>query len=216
MKKESRLLRSTNKIPLGSSYAVLIRHAKRRIIEMSDDFGDSVPITKKGARESSELGRSTMGSLNGVFSSPLPRCMQTASAIIKAAGLDNLPITPKNTLGSPGSYVDDPQLAGKHFLTRDSRSIIREYMDGGKFDGFLSIQEGSKRLLSDILNDFSHERSCNLYVSHDAVIMPFISYYTGEKFSGEWLGFLDGVIITWQDGHVKMVWDGEPYPIDGV
>jgi broad specificity phosphatase PhoE len=216
MKKESRLIKSMKTVPQDASYAVLIRHAERQVIEMSSDFGDSVSITEKGVMESSELGRITfMGNLDGVFSSPLPRCVQTASAIIKAAGLDSLAISTKNTLGRPGSYIDDPQLAGKHFLTRDSRSIIRGYMDGGKLDGFLSLNEGSKRLISDVLCDFSPTRSSNLYVSHDAVIMPFISYYTGEKFSKEWLDFLDGVIITLQDGHVKMVWDGEPYSLEG-
>jgi hypothetical protein len=217
MMKESRISKSIKTIPPCTSCAILIRHAERSIIEMSGDFGDSVSITEKGVIESNKLGRRPfMRKLNGVYSSPLPRCVQTASVIIKATGLVDLAINTKSTLGKPGSYIDDPSLAGKHFLMRDSRSIIREYMDGGKLDGFLPLREGSERLLSDILYDFSPERSYNLYVSHDAIIMPFISYHTGEMFRDDWLGFLDGVIITRQNGHVKMIWDGEEYPLEGA
>jgi hypothetical protein len=214
MKKESRLLRSMKKMAPDASYAVLVRHAERQVIEMRSDFSDSVPITEKGVLESGKLGRSTMRNLNGVFSSPLSRCVQTASEVIKAAGLDGLPITTKNTLGRPGSFIEDAGLAGKHFLTRDSRSVIREYMDVGALDGFRPIHDGSKRLLMDILSDFCPRRSRNLYVSHDAVVMPFISYYTSEKFNGEWLDFLDGVVIARRGGLIEMAWDEESYPLE--
>lgn len=216
MKTESRLSRSVKMIPPGASYAILIRHAERQDFKMKGDFGNAVSITDRGVMESREFGLSKfIRKLNGVYSSPLPRCVQTASEIIKVAGLGNLTIMTKNTLGEPGSYINNPLLAGKHFLRLGTQSVIREYMDGGKLEGFLSLQEGSAHLLSDILHDFSPERSYNLCVSHDAVIMPFISYYTGEKFGNDWLGFLDGVFITRLDGHVKMIWDGEEYSLEG-
>ncbi len=201
-------------IPPGSSCAILVRHAERPQFRVRR-LGNNVPITAGGASASVKFGAEPgIRSITGAYSSPVLRCVQTADKILEGARLNHVKVTTRSTLGEPGSYIKNRWAAGRHFLLRDAPGVIEEYIARGKLDGFLPLKEGSTALLSSILHDLSDKNSRNLYVSHDAVIAPFIYYYTGEKFGRDhWLNFLDGVIITAQGDDVRLIRNGKEHAI---
>ncbi len=202
-------------IPPGSSYAILVRHAERPPFRVRR-LGNNVPITACGASDSVKFGGDPcIRSVTGAYSSPVLRCVQTANKILEGARLGHLRVTTRSALGEPGSYIRNRWAAGRHFILRDAPGVIEEYIAKGKLDGFLPLKEGSTALLSSILRDIGPENSRNLYVSHDAVIAPFIYYYTGEKFGRDhWLNFLDGVIITARGDDVRLIRNGKEHDIN--
>jgi broad specificity phosphatase PhoE len=197
-------------IPPEASYAVLLRHAERFNL-LAGRLGNNVSLTKKGIEDARNFGLLLQPyNVDRIFSSPVLRCVQTANEITGRAGTDSLKIVTRTSLGEPGCYIKNPYVAIKYFLVSDAETVVQAFIARGKLDGFVPLKEGSTNLLAEILGDISKKGSRCLYISHDAVIAPFISYFTGEKFDHEhWLGYLDGVIITLLDGEVRMIRDGK-------
>ncbi len=208
------ILNNLKHVPHGASYAVIVRHAERYNL-LAGRLGNNVSITKKGIEEAKSFGHMLKPyKMDNVFSSPVLRCVQTAGEISGSAGLDGLKIITRPTLGEPGCYIKNPYIAIKYFLVSDAETVIQAFIKRGKMDGFVPLKDGSISLLSEILGDISEKGSRCLYISHDAVIAPFIGYFTGEKFDKEhWLSYLDGVIITSLDGVVGMIRNGKEYVI---
>lgn len=198
----------------GASYALMVRHAERPNFSVLNFRGDT-PITGKGLADSRHLGTELIGQrLTGVFSSPVLRCLQTSGGILEGAGL-SLPVTTRKLLGEPGSYIVNPLLVFTYFLRADVPCVIRKFIARGSMNGFAPLREGSVRILNELLADLSRPGVRNLYVSHDAVLAPFISYFTGNKFGeDEWVDFLDGIFLTVDEDGVRLIWGGKEYLIE--
>lgn len=209
------LSRNLKLLSPGASYALLIRHAERPNFSVLN-FRSDTPITTRGQDNSRQLGAWLRGQhLTGMYSSPVLRCVQTCQSIRHGADLDHLGITTRARLGEPGSYIVNPLIVFTYFLTSDVPRVIRKFISRGRMSGFLPLKEGSTRILRDVVGDLSRQEARNLYVSHDAVLAPFISYFTGRKFGDDdWIDYLDGVLITLKDGDVSLIWDGREYPIN--
>ncbi|WP_048197735.1 histidine phosphatase family protein [Methanocella arvoryzae] len=199
----------------GTSYALLIRHAERPNFSMLN-FSNDTPITEKGLEDSVSLGNWLRGQhLTGLYSSPVRRCMQTCEGIRQGANLEHLPIASRPRIGEPGSFIANPLVVFFYFLTSDMSMVIRKFIAKGRLWGFTPLREGSVGILNDLLADLSVENTRNLYVTHDAVLAPLISYFTGQKFGDtDWINFLDGVFIAVKDGEVRLLWNGREYYID--
>ncbi|WP_424356993.1 phosphoglycerate mutase family protein [Methanocella sp. MCL-LM] len=199
----------------GTSYALLIRHAERPNFTVLN-FRNDTPITEKGLQDSFKLGKRLQGqNLTGLFSSPVHRCQQTCEGIRRGASLNHLNITTRPTLGEPGSYIVNPLVVFTYFLTSDVSVVIRKFIAKGRMSGFMPLKEGSVRIMKDLLADLSGENTRNLYITHDAVLAPFISYFTGQKFGdADWINYLDGAFVAVKDGEVRLLWNGREYFID--
>ena len=94
--------------PTSRPIALLIRHAEREEIP-AGKFGRNCPITENGVLSSRELGeRFLRGRLDSIHVSPLPRCQQTAEAIIEGTDYqpgEGMVIEHSNLLGEPGPFV---------------------------------------------------------------------------------------------------------------
>ena len=199
-----------------TSYALIIRHAERPNFSVLN-FRQDTHITEKGLKDSQDLGKGLRElRLTGIYSSPVLRCLQTSSGIIQGASLDHLQITTRKRLGEPGSYIINPLIVFTYFLAADVSGVIRKFIAKGRMMGFIPLREGSIRILKEILVDISRADARNIYVSHDAVLAPFISFFTGEVFrEDDWIDYLDGVFVAVNDGKVSLLWNGQEYPIDG-
>jgi len=198
-----------------TSYALIIRHAERPNFSVLN-FRRDTHITKKGRDDALKLGKWLHGQhLTGIYSSPILRCVQTCRGIIEGADPVNHDITTRARLGEPGSYIVHPLLVYPYFLISDVPEIIKKFIVRGKMSGFCSLRDGSVGIIREIAADVSRGKARNLYVTHDAVLAPFISFFTGEKFAGDrWIDYLDGIIITMNRSELRLIWNGEEYPID--
>ena len=73
-------------VPPGADVALLVRHAEREEIPIGT-FGEDVQLTSRGIVEAERLGRVLASRRwEGIVSSPLLRCCETAVKICRGAG----------------------------------------------------------------------------------------------------------------------------------
>lgn len=211
----SSLLNDLSLVPPGASFAVLIRHAERPDFKIFL-YRRNIQITHQGKVESQKLGKAlTSWKINGVVSSPVLRCQQTCKEIMSGAGIEHLSITTRVNLGEPGTYIVNPLLVFTYFIRSSVPAVIQKYAELGEMNGFLPLRDESIRILNEIIADLSKKDARILYLSHDAVLVPLITFFTGEKFTPDrWIDYLDGLIIAVKDREIRLIRRGRVHVID--
>ena len=151
----------------------LIRHAEKSLVGKQK-------LTKNGLQEAFFYGRKL--SRTGIFfdlikTSPVTRCLQTAEKIVEGMNID-IPIQESCLLGNPGIFVKDDQKAAKVFNQHSVCEVINQLIQNKHLEGFYPIKPASQLLI----DEFNTARLTNqsiLYISHDAIIMPFVAYING-------------------------------------
>jgi len=178
----------------GKKLAILIRHSERDKIPRGE-FGTHYMLTGNGVRMAEEFGAklSDFGIVR-IFTSPIVRCVQTASLLKKGIG-KSLEIIRDNHLGDPGFHISDAEKAGKNYLAYGAKGVFEKYVAGEKLDGLNSI-DYLKTTAMDWLKLKTTERGITIFVTHDALIANF-AYANGIKtYSREnWVEFLDGIVL---------------------
>jgi len=194
------------------SWSLLIRHAERPEFA-AGDFGYSVAITESGSKRASELGRALGPRLGRMITSPVPRCVQTAEAILKG---DGRPISEKpvldRLLGDPGVWISDGQLAGGAFLQLGPQGVVTRQISGELMPGMTPLAEGVERLLNLLCSGPLDDGKIDVYVSHDAVLAPLLSVLLATcDMTTIWPIFLEGMLLGHDlDGRV-IIWRGTRY-----
>lgn len=190
-------------IEKGMSTALLIRHSERN--KIPDHVHDiTEPLNENGEKMSVELGCELKNYCNKIriISSPVGRCLQTGKAILKGFGQDpELEIS--TVLGEPGPFVVDRDIATQVFISMTCVKVVEAQISDVQLDGIRSKKDGSEYLLNYIVGEMSKSENSviTIFISHDACIIPFINFYTNEKFNKEqWLDFIDGVVIQMDNG----------------
>jgi len=163
-----------------------IRHAEKSLV------GEQT-LTQNGLQDAFFYGRKL--SRTGIFfdlikTSPVTRCLQTAEKIVEGMNID-IPIQESRLLGNPGIFVKDEQKAAKVFNQHSVCEVINQLIQNKHLsrqtffaknfcleEGFYPIQQASQLLI----DEFNTARLTNqsiLYISHDAIIMPFVAYING-------------------------------------
>lgn len=176
--------------------AFLIRHAERNQITNSKEHS-TVLLNEKGRTEAIKFGieLSKIFSTIILYSSPIYRCIQTGECIAQAFG-DNINIHTSNILGEPGPFVFGDAMNSFESLT--TKGVVDSMIKGKQLPFIRSIYEGSKTLL-DFIQKETHKYKSNvpvIFVSHDAIVAPFINFLTNEEFNqSHWIEFLGGIKI---------------------
>jgi len=145
----------------------LIRHAEKL------DNSVHAKLTDKGLRDSFLYGKNLK--LNNIridliISSPIERCIQTAKKI--SEGYGDIEIEESTLLGNPGIFVNDGDSAMKIFNKYQLIDIMNMQLAGEDLEGFNNIDIATQKLLLFMKNN----RNNILYISHDAIITPFIKF----------------------------------------
>ncbi|RKZ85649.1 MAG: hypothetical protein DRR19_16070 [Candidatus Parabeggiatoa sp. nov. 1] len=169
-----------------------IRHAEKSLV------GEQT-LTQNGLQDAFFYGQKL--SRTGIFfdlikTSPVTRCIQTAEQIVKGMNID-IPIQESGLLGNPGIFVQDDQKAAKVFNQYSVCEVINQLIQNKQhLEVFYPIQQASQLLI----DEFNTARLTNksiLYISHDAIIMPFVAYINGitEIDEKQIINFLQGYEI---------------------
>lgn len=163
----------------------LIRHAEK--------LDDSIhaKLTAKGLADSLKYGEKlklNRSKIDLIISSPIERCMQTAYEISK--GYRRINIESSTLLGNPGVFINNGEEAMQIFNTYKLVDIINMQLSKKNLKGFNDIESSVKDLL--YLMDKKGDNV--LYISHDAIITPLISYISNEKYiiKDDIVNYLDG------------------------
>ncbi len=185
----------------GERIAFLMRHAERRHITPHDaDYGSFVPLTGQGREQALAAGKDLSVFQGTLFagSSPVFRCRETASLI--ACGMGHSAFSDPEKVGPlqplAEFYVNDFDAYLCH-LREGFYPAICKWISEGHLTGFTPVKEGSENLLKFILDHSAAD--VNLFCSHDAWIVPFLSHFTEIRFDpNRWLNFLSGAAILFK------------------
>ena len=197
-------------IPPKADAALVIRHAEREEIP-AETFGVDVPLTRYGAASAERLG-ATLASLRPVFevtTSPVPRCVQTAEAILRGGGQEGT-AAPDWRLGDPGPFVIDTERSGPFFLNTDISEIAnRQLTNAEPPPGMRETHEGVRLLLDLAARDLGNRGHLNVYVTHDAILAVLVAYLFGlpTEETG-WPNYLEGLLLWRGSEHLNFAWRG--------
>ena len=188
---------------------IMLRHAEKE--PLFDDLKDSErSITKLGEKHSSYLGkvlRDVNVSLEFVKTSPLLRCVNTGYAILNEDN-NKTRLIHSNYLGDPGAYIKDSQLAEEIFNCYSVEEVVEKLLKDQLLPGFYNKQLGTSVLLKELRYDLEHLVGFGLYITHDAILAPFVGTFTNQFITKEnWFGFLEGVCIKKRsDDELELYW----------
>lgn len=191
------------------TFIFMLRHAEKKI-HPNNSTENSISITKKGKIESEIFGREfarIYHKISFIKSSPIKRCMNTAEFILKGA-TQCLKILTSANLGNPGAFVIDAKIAGENFSKYGVEKVLQKQLEGKNLPGMRDIKNGAKLLLTEILEDLENLNGIGLYITHDAILAPFLCYLTNTFITPNcWFRFLDGIYVwTENKDEVFLLW----------
>lgn len=193
-------------VPARGSWSLLVRHAERGAIP-SGSFGDDVPLTTRGRTQARALGVALGSRLGRVVTSPVPRCVETADGIIEGAA-NARSVETDVRLGAPGVWVVDARALGDVFLTEGPRAVVRRQL-AGPIAGLRDLRVGAGLLLDLVARGPTRDELVDVFVSHDAVIAPFLGYLLEATDTDSlWPDFIEGVWFQRNTPTPSLHWRG--------
>ncbi|MXY19944.1 MAG: histidine phosphatase family protein [Dehalococcoidia bacterium] len=208
--RESWIVEQLSNLPDKADAALILRHAEREEIPQGT-FGVDVPLTTSGVTSAERLGAILSGIRPLVYASasPVPRCVSTATAILRGGGWPE-EVALDWRLGDPGPFVVDEEVSGALFLETGILEIVRHQLTLAEPPaGMRPTAEGINLLLGLTTNNlYSHGR-LNIYVTHDAILAVLVAYLYRLRIDEiNWPGYLDGLLL-WRSGdRVNFIWRG--------
>jgi len=181
-------------------------------------------LTPHGHSESKRFGQSLPGRFNLVVGySPVPRCVETATGIMKGYSHVNS--------GSISDVGIDDSLAVTHFFAKDRYAMeshrgkvgglpfLREWLDGSLPAGMMRPPSEVKRFaVSSVSKDLKARQAplLRLWVGHDYGLIVLIETIFGGRFKEiRWIPYLDGIVFCLSgEGLLTATWDGETARLD--
>ena len=204
------LARQLRALPAQADASLVLRHAEREDIP-AGTFGVDAPLTARGIESAESLG-ATLASVRseiGVATSPVPRCVSTAKAILRGGGRPE-ELVLNRRLGDPGPYVIDEEAAGALFLEIGILEIVRRQLcDAEPPAGMRPTAEGVDLLLELTSSRLRHGGRLNVYVTHDSILAVLVAHLYGLRVDDiRWPGYLDGLLM-WRNGErLHFAWRG--------
>ena len=196
-------------VPRGVDASLVIRHAEREEIP-TGTFGHDVNLSAAGASAAEQLGAAlSENRALTIVSSPVPRCVQTAEAMLRGAGSTAQVVTYRR-LGGPGAFVVDAETAGPLFLELPIPEIARlQLQDEMPLPGMRPTKEGVEILLELTTSPLGENGRLHVFVTHDIILSVFVAsiFRSSLKETG-WPDFLGGLLLWRHAGRLQFSWKG--------
>jgi len=192
----------------------VIRHAEKKISQNLKKDHLSL-LTDKGKKDSKIFGEKvieTLGEIKFVKTSPIQRCIQTAESII-SRNFEKIIVS--NLLGDPGVFVTDAKLALDNYIDLGVKEVIERQFKRLDLPGLRDLKSGLVLFVQEILTDFKQINGVGIYISHDAIIIPLIKYFTENfVYSENLIDYLNGIILCKKNEDYLLLWNGKAYQIN--
>lgn len=175
---------------------VFVRHGERESVPSHEFPRHDAPLTENGRRAAESMGSLFGNRLGVVRTSPVPRCVDTALAVIAGAKRTSAP-THDRLLGDPGAFVVDGDLAMAELVNRGFHSAARQLGNGEQLPGFADPNLATTQLLALARSLLVAEPSgVHLLVTHDLILSTMAARIRGGALEErEWPGYLHGLAI---------------------
>lgn len=180
--------------PRDRPVIVLLRHSVRDAIPKGET-GHDLPITPAGVRLAEELGALLGDRLASIHSSPVPRCVQTAEAILSGADL-SLPIRRDLLLGQPGVFVLEGELAWPHFERLGGQLMLHLCNEEEVLRGMADPDPAARYLLHGMQVQAGDRPGIHVFLTHDSILMPAAARLLGHVLNeSDYPWFLDAAFF---------------------
>lgn len=196
-------------LPADRPLTLLTRHSVREAAPNGIATYD-LPLTPEGVRLAEHWGRQLPWPLHGLHSSPVGRCVDTATALARGAGCGEMAVKTSQNLVEPGCYVHSLGHVGPLFLQLGPLAFANRHLSGN-LDGILSPEQGGAKLLRHLYEHQGPAGSLTVHVTHDTILAAFIYHLMGQGSLGEedWPWMLEGAWLWFDDADtVRWVWRG--------
>ena len=196
-------------VPPDADVAVVLRHAEREPIA-TVTYGNDVPLTERGTHSARRLGKALSArSSSTIITSPLPRCVQTAQAIIEGAGWNGVGDA-DHRLGAPGPFVAAPEVSGPILLQIGAKAMAqRQLTETEPPPGIRATDQGVELLLNLIRPHLAERGLASLFITHDLVLAVLIGkLYCLNVGEFDWPDYLDAMIVWKKSGQLRFRWRG--------
>lgn len=198
-----------NLLPGAHPVALLTRHSVREPGTGVPSY--DLPLTPEGVALAERWGRELPRPLHGLHSSPVGRCLDTAQAMARGAGV-SLEIQPSATLVEPGCFVESIGDVGPLFLHLGPLAFANRHFQE-PLEGLLSPVAGSAKLIRHVQDNLGPPGSLTVHVTHDTILAAFI-YHLLERDridERDWPWMMEGVWLWFEaDDTLRWIWRGEP------
>lgn len=117
----------------------LNRHGERDLIP-DGEVGNDILLTDHGLSCSTNFGEKLQGKVTQIKSSPIERCFQTAQMIAKGSRYPQSDIEFCSTLGAPGIFIENGELAWQHWEKHGADGVNKYLLySNEKWQGFKDI-----------------------------------------------------------------------------
>jgi broad specificity phosphatase PhoE len=203
------LLLSQALLPRDVPLILLTRHSVREQA-VGGFAGYDLQLTPEGVALAEWWGGRLGRTLSSLHSSPVQRCVDTALALARGAGVE-LPVQQTANLVEPGCFVSHMHRVGPLFLELGAVSFANRHFEQ-PLEGVLSPQDGTAKLLRHLFASQGEPRSLTVHVTHDTILAAFIYCLMGKKPISEddWPWMMEGAWLWFESGHtVHWLWRGE-------
>jgi len=105
-------------------------------------------------------------------------------------------VSPSSLLGAPGPFVVDREEGRRVFGRFGTEHVVRAQVAGYRWPFMRSVEEGVGLLLRHVHLRMEEHTGVGILISHDAIVMPVVSWIAGHLFEENWLSPLDGLVFA--------------------
>ena len=203
---------------------LLTRHSIRERAPNNGFASYQLPLTELGRNLAFEWGKflakESGRSINACVSSPVPRCVDTATIMLDGFGHPDesslTDVTQHTLLVEPGSFVLDVNLAGPHFIQYGALKFINAFLNN-QLPGMKMPMQGVLDILRLL---FEHQattsQQLSLAVSHDTILAAMFSLMAGHKQieKQDWPHMMEGAFLwfegaSFEQAQLHWIWRGQ-------
>lgn len=198
------LMPSLQLLPSDRPIALLTRHSVREQSNHGIASYD-LQLTVEGVALAEWWGGQLGRGIAGFHSSPVQRCVDTAKAMARGAGL-GLDVKQTQVLVEPGCFVINAGRVGPLFWKLGPVSFANRHFQE-PLEGLLTPQEGTAKLLRHMHAHQGVAGSLSIHVTHDTILAAFIYHLIGQAHinDDDWPWMMEGAWV-WFDGDHEVHW----------
>lgn len=196
-------------LPADRPVALLTRHSLRELTDANGMSSYTLPLTEAGIVLAEQWGARLGRRIHAFHSSPVGRCVETAQAMARGAGLE-LPVAMTLQLVEPGCYVHNIRKVGPLFLEMGPLAFANFHLRE-RVEGLLSPRDGAGKLLQHLQATQGDAGSLTVHVTHDTILAAFVYHLLGRDHIGEddWPWMMEGLWLWFEPEHVCWLWRGQ-------
>lgn len=191
----SHTMRWLEQVPTDAPVAMLMRHSARPPIPKGE-VGMDLPITEEGRIIALQLGAKLGTRLRRVHTSPVLRCVQTASALCEGAAGTAAPV-PDRMLGDPGAFVLDGRAAWHNWVRLGHEGVMTHLVSADSaLPGMAEPQKAARQLTRHMLEAAGLEPGLHVFVTHDLLVTATVARTLGVPLGREhWPPYLEAAFF---------------------